>query len=660
MIYIYLIFAALISYAYYKKTAVNLSLRQKYFLSSLRFVSLFLVGMLIINPILKWSFTEQKKQNLLILKDVSESMDKEINGKLKSKIAEETAKRIIAEYGHDFELIHQNFADGINGNTNSTNLSKTLKQLKKEVDFKNIKQIVVLSDGWLKDTEFDSIVDLGIPITTIQHLIQANENDVKISNVEFKKSSYQNQITPFRVYLKSNFNQIKGKLNFYIDEKKVSFKKININKSSTVIELEHEFTDSGLFPFKCEFIDETDETNTENNIFLNAINIQKQKKNIVIIADELSWDLKFISDALSIDDRFEYQFILIKKNEYFIKNEKVNLEDFIDANLDLLIVINNQIKFKENSAISEYLKNKGNLWFIGKGINKFAGSLVYQPSINQSFKDALDINELGTQYETLRLLDNKLETLPPVTFFVSQKKNSSSVLAQSKEDKIPLILFSEVNNSKILHFNFTSFWKWKSVLDSGTFNSFISNISEWLTTKNNRNYYAYTNKNQYFQGENIRLFLEPYDEKHNLLIDSNNLLNISLVKSDSTVIKEFMKLDDNIFVSSFDNLLPGQYQFKIMENSYNLNTSGKFIVHDSSYEKFDFGYNNSLLKYISKITNGKNLSADNINKIENTKSAKITRKKYIEFEIYKKWWLLTIFLITFCSELFFRKRWSLV
>ena len=82
------------------------------------------------------------------------------------------------------------------------------------------------------------------------------------------------------------------------------------------------------------------------------------------------------------------------------------------------------------------------------------------------------------------------------------------------------------------------------------------------------------------------------------------------------------------------------------------------MISQNSPESRDTGINLSLLSYISNKTNGKVI--DKADDIEIPKAEKEIIQLRSEIPIYKKWYVITIFLLAFCTELFLRKRWGLL
>ncbi len=156
---------------------------------------------------------------------------------------------------------------------------------------------------------------------------------------------------------------------------------------------------------------------------------------------------------------------------------------------------------------------------------------------------------------------------------------------------------------------------------------------------------------------NIRLRVE--DSIRQAKLDINPRLEI-FDPENKSVFADYMTLDDNDFVASTSFSKAGTYRFEILDKDSGNKTSGKFYVAESSVESRDFDYNMPLLSWIAWESGGKMLDQSSIstfNPLPPTKEQVTVRN---EIPLYKKWYILSLFILTFCTELFFRRRWGLL
>jgi len=77
-------------------------------------------------------------------------------------------------------------------------------------------------------------------------------------------------------------------------------------------------------------------------------------------------------------------------------------------------------------------------------------------------------------------------------------------------------------------------------------------------------------------------------------------------------------------------------------------------------ENRDKDFNTPNLSFISEITGGRSYNIDDLDTMEITEEDSIIEQHKFEIPIYKKWYLIALFLIAFCLEIFLRKRWGLL
>ncbi|HRR01024.1 MAG TPA: hypothetical protein P5518_06860, partial [Candidatus Cloacimonas sp.] len=66
------------------------------------------------------------------------------------------------------------------------------------------------------------------------------------------------------------------------------------------------------------------------------------------------------------------------------------------------------------------------------------------------------------------------------------------------------------------------------------------------------------------------------------------------------------------------------------------------------------------LSWLANETGGKVLYASNIDSYNPTPAKPIEQITRKEIPLYKKWYVIALFIFIFCLELFFRRRWGLL
>jgi hypothetical protein len=123
---------------------------------------------------------------------------------------------------------------------------------------------------------------------------------------------------------------------------------------------------------------------------------------------------------------------------------------------------------------------------------------------------------------------------------------------------------------------------------------------------------------------------------------------------------DFMAQDKDHYLLNLRLPEPGKYSFTISDATTGKKTGGSFIVYPQNREDRDWGYNLPLLGWLAAQTGGRFMNFTEAAKYSPIKAVRTEHIKKIDFPLYKKWYLITLFLLSFCLELFFRRRWGLL
>ena len=663
MIFVLAIISIILISLFYRKTIPPIDSWQKILLISLRSISIITLLLLLLNPILYFFQSKTQKPSIVFLNDISESMQQIGKEQSKSEIFQDYKKEI--EFfleSKDYNIISFDFANGIDGNTSSTNLSKTFQQVFKKIDTENIEAIFLLSDGWFNDDELEIIENQNIPIFTFDPHFQSDDFDLKISSVNHNKTVYRNEITPIEVNVNSNKYSGKATVELFSENKLINKKKIDLSKKEFLqITFNASFPNTGFTPISVKITTDSIEVNTDNNILNSAIQVKRDRSAILLISDNLNWDTKFISSAINEDQHWQSKFLLKNRN-ITDAGKNTNLKTEMTQVNVLTLINNGNLRFSkdETKIIDRFVKNGGGLFFIGKPIKELEDILPATSSnINRTFKSTFTLTKLSEQFNTFSSIEKKdFKNIPPVSYYYVNSKVEAKVLAQFENDeRSPAILFKNIGNGKILHFAFLDLWKWQLWNSGDSYNNLMHNIFSWLGQTSSERFYASLDKNSFYLSEDINIELHAFDETLSAITEIN--AEISVTNAENKIVHQsFMLKENNKHFIKISDLNHGKYKFTISDQTSNSRTEGEFMISNNSPESRDTDINLSLLSYISNKTNGKVINM--IDDIEIPKAKIKIIKLRSEIPIYKKWYLIAIFLLAFCTELFLRKRWGLL
>jgi len=606
------------------------------------------------------------KPEVLILSDNSASMEQKQNEISKAEILQTFQKSMEKKFtSKNYKITKFKFAEGLDGSKSSTNFSKTLSDISAKHNLSNVKNILLFSDGWFKDENLNILKNINIPIYTFSPEFKAIDFDLQISRLKYNKTTYTEEITPLFADISAENYSGKAKLNLEINGRIIQTEEIDFNSGNyQQIIFEQNFQKTGLIPFEVKIVaDSTGEINLENNRFPAAIQVLESRSKILMISDKLNWDVKFVIDAIQKNPRWNAEFLMKDK---ILKQGKtrVKLQDKIE-NIKVLFLINsNNLDFnnEEIEIINSFVKNGGGLFLQGNPISQLAEMYPAKKSnIKKSFKSNLYFTEESKQYRSFDFNDQHYEdNIPPVDYYYVSPKLQAKVLAKiENEEQTPAILFQEYEQGKILYFAFLNFWKWQLWDAEQNFTEFISNLCSWLGQKSSDRFISYTDKNSYFAGENIRFRLNAYDEKLSPMQNLNAKLTIRNTDK-KLVLEKYLIARENEYSLEIESPEPGKYSYQIRDENIDQETDGEFLVTAYNPENRDRGFNFPLLSYIALQTSGKMIDKKNLELFDFPKATMKNEEVKTEIPIYKKWFIIAIFLVSFCLELYLRKRWGLL
>ncbi|MCF7858334.1 MAG: hypothetical protein K9N07_03285 [Candidatus Cloacimonetes bacterium] len=662
MIFLLSIVFILLIILFYKNTVPVIDKRKKLLLIILRSISIIILLILLLNPIVYFVKSKIKKPTFIILSDNSESMEQKGLHNTKSEIFAKlinTAEKTLASNGYQFSKFQ--FADGIDGKRNKTLLNATFKQVFERVEPTYVKGILLFSDGWFNDKNLDVIENSNIPVYTFTPLFPINKSDLSISNIRHNNTAYKNESTPVKVDVLSHNYAGKAIVKFIandiiVEAKTVDFSRINFFN----LDFNISFAEVGFKQFEIKVISDSIEINMDNNQITGAINVKNDRSKCLMISDILDWDIKFISDAIFEDQHWQSKFLL-KKDELMDGISEVSLEAEINDVNTLVLINNDNLSFSsiEINLINKFVENGGGMLMIGKPLAQLADvSAIIDLGIEFGFRSTISFTEESKKYNTFPAFgDPVMNNIPPVTGYFVRSKIDSEILSIFNKERTPAIVFHNVARGKVINFVFHDLWKWKLWEKSNVYNEFLLNILSWLGQPETKRFYSTLNKNSLFLNENVEIDLYAFDEKLTPVTNLNAKVSVTDDQG-KLVFDSFMLFKDNKFVAEISELIPGQFKYVITDNLSGSQSEGEFIIMENSPEARDYGINVALLSYISNVTNGKLLKDFSELNLPQAKHNAV--KQTFEFPIYLKWYIITIFLITFCLELFLRKRWGLL
>ncbi|ABQ05909.1 hypothetical protein [Flavobacterium johnsoniae] len=658
-----LVIAGGLSYFQYFYKAKNKS-NLIWFLAFLRFLVIFGLLVLLINPIISKSSLQITKTPLAIAVDNSSSIaalksDKkalELYQKLISNPALKE-KFEIQSYQFDDEFKTSDKFDFKGNQTNLDEAAKNLKSINKNLTFPT----VIITDG--NQTTGNDYVYRFDPANKVYPLVVGDTTtffDLKINQLNVNKYAFHKNKFPVEVFLQyagdkpvtADFTISQG--NSVVAKEKVSF---SSSKKTASLNLLLPADKVGLQIFRANISSNAKEKNSYNNIKNFAVEIIDQKSTIAIVSSINHPDIAALKRAVEVNA--QRKVILVKPND---------ISQLQEASVLVLYQPNSSFKqvFDNNKAA-------GRNTFIITG-NSTDFNFLNQQQNNLVFKMSGQVEDYLSEFQSqfnLFAIDNiGFENFPPLQnlFGTISTNGNVSVLLSSKIRNVstnaPLLAFAENQGKRTAFLLGENSWKWRlqSHIDNQLFEKydvFVDKVIQYLATSASKKSLVVTHENFYNSGEDIVINAQYFNKNYEF--DEKARLTITVTNAETKQAKNYDLLKgNNSFSVNLEGLTAGKYNFTVKELNSNTSYSSHFEILDFDIEKQFVNPDVLKLKQLALQTNGKaffeNEEEDLINTLLENKEYKSIEKNVSTKTPIIDWvWLLILIAALLTTEWFVRK-----
>jgi len=647
-------------YYYKAKTKSNINL----VLAFLRFVSIFGILLLLINPIISRNTFETVKTPLPIVVDNSSSIvnlkAKEIALELYKKLSKNKdlqEKFDVQSYRFDSDFQQSEEFDFKGNQTNIDEVAKNLKSIYKNTTFPT----VLITDGnQTSGNDYVYSFDLN---NTVYPLVVGDTTkflDFKVTQLNVNKYAFQKNKFPVEVFLQysgnksvnADFSISQG--NSVLSKQSVSF---SPSKKSAIINVLLPADKVGLQVFKASISSKEKEKNTYNNTKNFAVEIIDQKTNVAIVSSINHPDIGALKRA--IESNAQRKVTVIKPNSIN------SLQDYT-----ILILYQPTSAFK---AVFEKNKLVGINTFIITGnstdfnfLNRQQNSLVFKMSGQK--EDYLA--QFNAQFNLFAIDNLGFENFPPLqNAFGSVTTNGTvATLLSSKIRNIdtnsPLLAFAENQGKRSAFLLGENLWKWRlqSHIDNQSyekFDVFIDKIIQFLASNGAKKSLVVHHENFYNSGESIEISAQYFNKNYEF--DEKARLTISVTNSKTKQTKNYDLLKgNNSYKVNLDGLLAGQYDFSVKELNSKTTYSSHFEILDFDIEKQFVNPDVEKLSQLAALTQGKVNYPNQVEALIKTllenENYKAVQKTVVTKTPLIDWvWLLILIALSLSAEWFIRK-----
>ena len=648
----------------------------KIILTSLRFISLCILIILLFKPKLLNEIKQVEKPIIVFLQDASSSIlnypdSTYYTSEFKTLIEENN--KILSE---KFDVYTYHFSDEINEGINmdfegkKTDISYAFEEIGNRFYNRNLAAVILASDGNYNKgiNPFYKTSELNCPIFTMAIGDDTPEPDLQISGVRHNEIAYFENEFPIQFDILSNFDSDQKHQISVINNGKTIYTEALILKAQTPIskEIFIEANNEGIQYYDIIINTFDGEKNNENNRQKVAIEILNNLQNILILYSSPHPDVAALTSALEKGKNYK-----VTKSLFHEFNEEIEAYN---------LIILHQIPDFTNSnknLLNNIIKSETALFFIGGKGNKWSEFNKVQEFVEVKTKNAMQevlpiINKDFGPFQLSEQCEKFIESTTPVQApfgDVILKEECSSLFTQKIEGintNNELLFFAEKEEKNWAILLAEGLWKWK-LFDyqknesHDNFNELFQSISQYLTLNKDKRKLRLQYPKMIDEGETFYMDAQLYNDNYQLIEDAE----ISLVLTDPNE-KEFIYSFSPIkrkYKTVIKNLIKGSYEFKVnskFKNEY-AEQNGTFIVLESKLEQEQKIANWKTLKQLSSNTNGQFIKKDNFDNYSEIISSNIDSNQKVYFNQYlsdliKQKSIFLLILLCLFLEWIIRKR----
>ena len=583
--------------------------KYNYIFFLLRFVTIFAVLLLIINPTFKnRSYTTVKPVLALAVDNSSSIENLDFTEKVKNSLNILQNSRLSDRFDIDLYSFGERTSalDSLTFDQGQSNIAQVFQTFNDVYKSSTYVPVLITDGNSNIGADYAYVADeLSTPIYFLAAGDTTSYDDLSIDRINVNRYAYLKNEFPVEVLSSYEGSQsVETQFLIKLSGRIVHREKVNFGPEirSHIFKTFLPASAIGVQQYTAELSPVNTEKNTVNNAKNFAVDVIDQNTKILIAYSVLHPDLGALKKSIEsnqlrkvdllktpIDASVinEYDFVILYQPDSTYKNvfaelQKLEKNSFIitGPETDLAFLNQNQTSFSQN-AIEE--------------------SDEAQPLLNSNFSAFL-LDDIGfSDFPPLNANfgDISLKSLNEIALF----QNINGVNTSK-----PLLALGEENGVRHIALFGSGIWKWraKNYVDTKSFegfDNFIDKLVQYGASKEKRSRLQINYESFYYGGNQITLQAQLFDK--NYVFDNRGSLYIKIenIESKQTYEAPFL-VKGNRFEVNLRNLVPGKYQFTVYANNEPLNKSGSFTIVDYNVENQNFNADWKKLKRIAQETGG--------------------------------------------------------
>lgn len=656
------LFIALFQYKYKSRSKATLN----NVFAFLRFLTIFSLLLLIVNPKLEQIQTYVEKPTLILAVDDSKSI-KHLN---QDNNVKDLYESLFNNDGLKNKFNISSFAvgnqirtlDSLNFGALQTNIASSLDQLK-NIYKGTVAPTVLISDG--NQTYGNSYEFMGVKYGQPIYPIIAGDTteyvDLRIQQLNVNRYAYLKNKFPIEIITRYNGGAIVNtKLeiksgNTIIHSQPIAFSSTD---NSRILTLTLPANVVGTNVYQARLLPIENEKNVINNIKNFAIEVIDQQTKIAIVSDMLHPDLGAFKKSIERNEQRSAD--IIRPDEAI---GKIN-----DFQLFILYQPNNKFKI-----LIDQLKTENKNTFIISGTKTDLNFLADTYKINQEATGQTEDyqTKLNPNYTPFFVDDIDFESFPPLrsNFGTVQRSDSyQTILFKRLGDVVldePLLVTYENASERHAVLFGEDIWRWRaqSFLDRQSFNdfdNFMNKLVQYLASNKQRKRLNVDYESFYDGNNGIILKAQFFDK--NYAFDTRESLSISLTDNSTGGKKTFpLVLKNNNYQVDLSGLPASKYDFTVSTSNEKMSQSGNFEILEYDVEKQFLNADVTKLEQLATNSQGKSYfisdGSEQLIKqlLEDERFLPIQKSNKNIIPLIDWKWLLLLIVLSLSAEWFLRK-----
>ena len=696
--------AAAFSFFFYRYTLPPVPKVTRLVLGTLRALALFLICILLFQPLARILFFSTRPPTLAVLIDNSKSMrlvDRagDRADQLRAILREDATRMLPAggdvrtyTFGSRLASLDARATDSLTLNEDITDISAALRALAREQAQYNIQAALLLTDGNYNSGQ-NPVYDaeqLAMPVYTVGIGDSSEQKDLLITKILTNDIAYSGSPTPVAITIRSaGFGGERVEVALSESGRELFRAPLTLESGTHEYQISLSYTPEGTGTQKYTVTVSAlpGELTRENNRKSFFVRVLKSRLRVLMIAGTPSPDVSMTRQTLTEEKSITVRCFTQRVPSGFYEGQLLPM--FMDSTDCLLL-----LDFPTSTTMPQTLeivqealikKSLPVLYITGKNVNDgrlraLLPVLPFTPLTTSSWEQYVSVRPAVAQKANPILKistlsgDEAWNRLPPIfrTGSTYKKKAEATVLAYAEMQTVvltdPIILTRSVNRQKSLAILAYGLWRWQ-LLPSGdpevqrVLRVFLSNSIRWLTTEDERRpVRVTTTKETYTQGEPIEFVGQVYDASAQPI--DNAEVKVTVQRGQSSFEALLRPIGNGRYEGTADGLGEGEYTFKAIARVDNQSLGedrGRFSVGELNLEFQDTRMNSALLRQLAYRTNGRYLTAGTLSELPtllHTQSSFVPTEvaRMAEFELWNWRYTLMAIVLLLGLEWFVRKR----